>query len=329
MPPAVAEPPVAPPAAEPEQKPEDKKPVLDRNRPLSQQVDKILANMPPDPDKEGDEGVKPPADQPKDKPAGTEKEGEGQVSAESGVSAEGTAAPGAEEDEESDSYVEPVELPPWQKYVIDKLPEISVVGHVEGKADKVFTIKRAEDLPDTFEFASKRSELMFNAAIASQEVNARELLNKYNQEQAQAQYQKLKAQEAIDVQSDIKALQREGVLPNFQYNHTDTKFNDDPAVKEANEIYDLFEKTNNAYIQAGKTYRISYRDAADKFYAARGRQKPAATPKAEKTPNTQEREKVATQVGSGQGVDPGTVRKTMPPGSNMQDILQAYKLGRI
>ncbi len=310
-----------PPAEIDTTKTEPQKPVLDSNRPLSQQVDKILANMPPKEDDADPDKTKPKEESPPD-----EKKPEAETVTAPPAPAE---PPNPADDEETESYVAPKDLPNWQKYVLDNLPDISVIGHTPDKSDKAYTVKRVEDLPDDFEFANKRAELAFGAAIASQEVNARDLLNRYNQEQQQVKYQEFKAQEAVDIQADITALQKQGILPAFQYAHDDAKFNDDPAVKEANAIYDLYEKTNQAYIQSKRTYRISYRDAADKYYAQRGRTatKPVETPPA-KTDN-KERETVASKVSAPQNADPSSTKKVMPAGSTMNDVLRLYKLGRI
>lgn len=302
---------------------EDKKPVLDRNRPLSQQVDKILANMP-----EEKENAESPEDKPKEKPAPTEEETEVPSDKEENAAVDNPVEE-EDEDEEPVAPVNQAELPSWQKYVLENLPDIQVVGHEGTKKDKVYTVKRLEDLPDEFEFTSRRAELAFSAALASQEVNARELVNKYNQEQQTRQYQEFQAQEAVDIQADIQRLQKDGIIEKFKYSEDSPEFNTDPAVKVANAIYDLYKKTNDSYLKefgnTGRTYRISYRDAADKYFAMQGRQKPVEPPKND---NKQERDKVAEKI-SGQGSASDGQKKGMPVGSTMQDVLKMYKLGRI
>jgi hypothetical protein len=295
-----------------ENKEEDKKePVvkLDRDKPLRGQVDKLLSQLPPEEEKKED--VKS-EDDPKEEPKTEDPK------------VEDVKTPDPEP-EEDDTPIK--ELPAWQKYVYDGLPDIQVVGHEGDNKDKVYTIKRAEELPDDFEFASKRAELIFNASLSSQELNARELLQKYNAEQQQNQYQELKNQEALDIQKDITALQKEGVLPKFQHDEDDPKFNDDPAVKEANAIYDLYEKRNNTYAKNNQAYRITYADAADIYYARQSRERPN---KVEPKPEVKaERDKVANQVSAPSGATTDSAKRGMPPGSSMQDVLKLYKLGRI
>lgn len=305
---------------------------LDPTTPLTQQtkvLDKLLTDEPKSEDKEDDKKDSPESD----KTDKTEDKSEDPKT-------EDKTEEKTEEEPELDlgtEYEEPKELPPVAKYILDRLPDIQVMGRRgDNGKDQMFKVKRVEDLPPDFEFSSRRDELIFNAAIASQELNARELLNKYNQEQQQAEYQKFLNQQALDVESDIKSLQNEGVLPKFQYAPTDSRFDTDPAVKEANEIYALFEKTNKAYADAKKTYRISFRDAADKYYAQKARTAPKDTKdepkkeaKAEPTKGDQERQQVARRVGAPQGANPNQTRRSLPPGATLKDVLKAYNNGAI
>jgi hypothetical protein len=314
--PAVATPPVAeePPKVEEKQ---PTKPLLDSSKPLRGQVDKLLSQLPPEEGKDD----KSAEEEPK---KGTEGEVE-EPKKEEPATPEPTPEAPKEDESEPESHVELKELPPWQKYILDNLPQMQTLGHVgENGKDKVYTIKRVEDLPDNFEFASKRDELAFSAALASQEVNARELMTRYNNEQQQQQYQRFQEQEAVDIQKDINSLQKEGIIDKFKYAEDAPEFNDDPAVKMANEIYDLYKKTNDSYLKEGRTYRITYQDAAYKYLGMRSRQAPPKAPD-----NSKEREKIAEKVSAPQSAAPGEQRKTMPPGSSMQDILKLYKLGRI
>lgn len=289
-----------------DEKVENKLPKLDPSKPLNQQVNKILANMP----KEGEENAEKPKE-------GAEAEKEEPKKPD-------PKTPEPKEEPEAEEPPEVKELPPWQKYIVDNLPQIQTVGHVgENGKDKVFTIKRLEDLPEDFEFADRRTEIAFSAALASQEVNARELMTKYNTEQAQIKYQEFQNQEAVDIQKDIGTLQKEGILEKFKYDEDAPEFNDDPAVKTANEIYDLYKKTNDSYLKEGRTYRITFQDAAYKYLGMKSRQAPAPKPA-----DNKEREQVANKV-SGQGTNSETPKKAMPTGSTMNDVLKLYKLGRI
>jgi len=206
---------------------QEAKPVLDSNRPLSQQVNKILEAMPKE-----EEDVKQSEDL-KEEPS---KEVEEVAETEENKVEE----PVDEEDYEP--APEPVKLPSWQQYIFDNLPTIKAYGHTKSGVDKIFEVKRAEELPETFEFRSKRDELEFTQSLSAQELNARQLLSDYQQKEQQNQLAEYQRQEALDISSDIERLQKNGTLPKFKYKEDDPRFNDDPAVKTSNEIYEIYKK---------------------------------------------------------------------------------------
>lgn len=298
-------------------------PIIDPTRPLSQQVDKMLEAVPEKEDKPDD----------KDDPAKTTDDPDKDSKPESPDKDDKTPD-GAEEDSDEETELDkPLEdLPPMAKYVMERLPEIEAIGHVPGKADKVYKVKRLEDLPSDFEFSGgKMAEMRFMAAHNANELNARELLGQYRQEEQKRQYDTLKTQEAKDIQSDLKQMQKEGLLEKFKYSENDSRFNDDPAVKEANEIHKLYEATNNSYINRKMNYRISYRDAADKYYAQQSRAKPADDKKTDvpkRSREDEERETGAHKVTTRTGA-PADAPKRMPAGSTTKDILRLLDQGRI
>lgn len=297
-----------------EKKPEEKKVALDPSRPLKGQVDRLLNSLPKEEEEEKDEKVEE-----------VEKKEETPEEVEL-------------EDIPEETKLEP--LPEWQKYIIDNLPNIQVVGHQgeEGK-DKVFNVKRLEELPDDFEFSSKRAELAFNAALAAQEVNARELLQKYRGEEAQRARQDFESLEAVDIQNDVKSLQKAGLLPKFKYPVNDPRFNDDPAVQESNKIYDFYKKLNDGYFEkyngSGRMYRVSYEDAAYRYYALNPKEVTPEIKKAiekEEKPKSAEqvqREKAASKVGAPQGASTEGKARPLRPGTSLQSVYQLYKQGRI
>jgi len=304
-------------------KQEEKAPVVDPARPLGQQVDKLLEAVPEkkdenkaDDDKKSDESDKD------NKPADDSKEDSGDSEGKSDDKPE----PEPDDDEDEPEPEQKLEdLPPLAKYVFERLPDIQAYGHVgEGKPDKIIKVKRLQDLPDDFEFATRKAEREALIAHNANEINARELASKYEHEQQQRQYQALKDQENKDIASDLKALQKEGLLPKFKYSETDSRFNDDPAVKEANEIYDLMQKTNNSFINRKVNYRISYRDAADKYYAQQAR-KDKTSPK--KSAEDEERERTAHKVTARTTSD--DTPKRLPPGTTTRDIMRLFDAGRI
>jgi len=291
---------------------------IDSSRSLSGQVDKLLRAVPEEAeDKTVDDKGEPVA-----------KEVETPVVEEVPEEVE-------LEDIPEETKLEP--LPEWQKYIVDNLPNIQVMGHEGEGKDKVYNVKRLEELPDDFEFASKRAELAFSAALSAQEINARDLLAKYQGEQSQRSQKEFEALEAVDIQNDVSSLQKQGILPKFKYPVNDPRFNDDPAVKESNKIYDFYQKINsdyfNKYQNSGRMYRVSYEDAAFRYYALNPKEAPKevkeAIKEAVKTPNQVQREKVAAQVSAPSGASTDGRARPMRSGTSLQNVYQMYKRGQI
>lgn len=290
---------------------------IDSSRPLAGQVDRLLKSVP--------EGVKEEPKAPKDPEA---KE----------VIAPVEEVPEEVELEEIPEETKQEPLPDWQKYIMDNLPTIQVRGH-EGEAkDKVYNVKRLEELPDDFEFESKRAELAFTQALSSQELNARDLLAKYRAEESQRQQVQFEALEAVDIQNDVTSLQKSGLLPKFKYAVNDPRFNDDPAVQESNKIYDFYKKLNGDYYDkyngSGRMYRVSYEDAAYRYYALNPKEvtpeiKEVIEKKEEKSPQQAQREKVAAKVSAPQGASSDGKRRAFRPGTSLDQVYQAYKRGVI
>jgi hypothetical protein len=156
---------------------------------------------------------------------------------------------------------EPTNLSPDLQYVVEHLPALSV----RGKDGKTYSVKAAGQLPDDFEFATKRDELLFSQAIAGQELKAQQLQTQYFQEQQNKAAQEFSDKENRDIRRDIGSLQREGRLERFKYAPDDRRFNDDPAVKEAQKVIDFMNERNSEYLdmanKGGVLYHLSFRDA--------------------------------------------------------------------
>lgn len=301
---------------------EDKRTVkIDSSRSLSGQVNKFLKAVPEEVKvEEPKEGVDETPEKPEKKDVVEEAPEEVEL-----------------EDIPEETKLEP--LPDWQKYIVDNLPNIQVMGHQGENPDKAYNVKRLEELPDDFEFASKRAELAFTAALSAQEINARELLTKYRSEEAQRSQRDFEALEAVDIQNDVSSLQKQGILPKFKYAVNDPRFNDDPAVQESNKIYDFYRKINSDYFSkfkdSGRMYRVSYEDAAFRYYALNPKEAPKEVKEAikeaekPKSPSQVQREKVATKVGAPQGSSTDGRPRPMRAGTSLQNVYQMYKRGQI
>lgn len=222
-----------------------------------------------------------PANEPSGSGEGDNQEGSGDV------------GDGASEDESGEGYiadeVEPEEEPtpepevpntgalsPELQYVVENLPDIPVRGKT-GTNDtiKTFNVKSAGQLPDDFQFASEKDRLLFTQAISSQELKANQLLTQYQQDQVTKQNEQYVQQENEDIRHDIGDLQREGRLGKFQYPADDPKFNDDPAVKEAQNVINFMNDVNKRYADQKKLYRIDFKTAFEVLESQKAKQNPA------------------------------------------------------
>ncbi len=303
--PAAVEAPPEPPKQEEKKVETPAVPKIDANKSMVQQTENFLKQIP------GGEDVKPAKDKPEEEPKKTEAKG---------------ASGGSEEEDAVPLKIEA--LPEINKYVLERLPDIRVLGHVGEGKDKVIAIKTYTQLPRDFEFASKADEREYYAQMSAQELRANKLVDEYNGKQDEIKNQEFQTKDAEDVQADVERLQKAGIVPKFKYEPDDEKFDSDPAVIEANEIYALRQKINQQYYKDGRNYFISYEDAAHRYYAEKNRTK---TPEGKEPPpkTNAEREAAAKKVSSPQGADPGKQARRMPPGSTMRDVVRLYNAGRI
>lgn len=313
---------VTTPKTPPEQPKAPDKPALDASRPLSSQVNTILKLA-------GDKPKEEPADKKEDKKDDTPPEEKPKEAAQ---------PPAADEYEEDEpEQPEPVKLGPVEKFVLDKLPTLTA-RIKDGDSVKVVRFKDISELPAGFELADDAARAAFTADVAAQVGRAKDAIAEYQRIDLNNKVRAFEEQEAKEVAADLARLQRQGVIPKFQYKEDDPHFNDDEAVKLANKIYALFRDTNDAYRQAGKTYRITYEDAADKYFAREARtkandsQKAVEQPKEEKrelTPAQKERQQIAKRTGAPSGGDPKAQRPVVRSGMRLSDINRLVSLGRI
>lgn len=333
----MAEPDVAAPTAEApaEGKEAPKAPTikLDSSQSLQGQANKIIKGLGIDqleaPKEEAPkDDEEKPADQPKEEAKEEPKE-------------EAPAEQPDDEDDEPVTPAEPVELGTVEKYILDRLPTLTT-RIKDGEGFKTVKFKDTAELPEGFELADDAARAQFTVDVAAQVNRAKDALAEFKQAELQENIRQFEAQEAQDVADDIQWLQRHNYLDKFQYAEDDPKFNSDPAVKTANEIYDLYKKTNQAYAEkfanTGRSYRISYRDAADKYFATQARTKANESQKAKSQPDapkpknpqaTKERQEVARQQGAPAGGEPTGNRPKIKSGMRLSDINRLVSQGRI
>lgn len=243
--------------------------------------------------------------------------------------------------EDDDPEAKPVQLGEVGKYILDRLPILST-RIKDGEGYKTISFRDVSELPAGFELADDSARAQFTVDVTAQVGRAKDALSEYKQTEMNENVRKFEVQESKDVASDIAYLQKAKILAPFKYDEDDPQFNDDPAVKEANAIYDLYKKTNEAYMRkyagSNRTFRISYRDAADKYFASQARtaandsQKATEQPKEvkkSKTPAQKEREEVAKQTGAPSGGEPTDNKPRVRSGMRMDDINRLVRMGKI
>lgn len=295
-------------------------PVINSNMPLSQQTGAILKLM---------------EEEPKEEPK-KEQKAEPKVEAKEEVKEEKPQEPEFLPEDYDDE--EPTPQTPFtetlEQYGAKQLKPIQVNGVQNGEA-KTYTVYTSRDLPADFEYNNTREASQYAELFIDLKLKAERVQQEYYQKEQGEKLRQFEVQEAKDVANDLKWLQSRGVAPKFQYEDDDSRFNSDPAVKEVNEIYDLYRKVNGEYAQkyigTGRSYRISFRDAADKYYAQKVRQtarNPKEEPKADKTPIQKQRDTIAGKSSPSTGED-GTVKPKAFQGMSFNDINRLAKAGKI
>lgn len=243
---------------------------------------------------------------------------------------------------DDEPLAKPVDLGPLEKFVSSKLPTLTTVILDADNNPKTVQFKDPAELGN-FTLANDSVRGQFTIDVAAQVARTKDAIAEYNNAQMQQNIRNFEVTEAQDIASDLARLQKAGMIPEFKYDIDDPNFRTDPAVKIADEIEALYRQTNAAYARkyAGtpRTFRISYADAADKYFAAQGRtsanesqvakDQPTEPKPKEKTPAQKEREEVARQTGSDQGGEPSNAKPRATHGMRMDDINRLVRAGRI
>lgn len=215
---------------------------------------------------------------------------------------------------------EPSNLSSELQFVVDNLPTLTVRGKTV-KGTETFQVKAAGQLPEDFEFLSKRDELLFNQALAGQELRARELQSKFVQDRDTKSANEFSEKENKDIRKDIGDLQREGRLPRFKLQPDNPEFSEDPGVKEAQNVIDYMNKRNAEYLEAankgGVLYHLSFKDAF------------AQMPRPKSTDNAQDNEdkerKQVTRQTAGAVTSGGNAPKRAHIARNMDELINRFE----
>lgn len=210
----------------------------------------------------------------------------------------------------------PTSLNPEQQFIYDNLPTLSVPG----KDGKVYSIKVPNELPDGFEFSSKRDEANFFAAIASQELKANTLQQKFQSDATAKSAEEFATKEDRATTEDIANLQKSGDLPKFKKQPSDPDFDSDPTAKQVREVIDFMNEKNEAYLkrsQAGQAYRhIGFEEA---FYMFR-RNNPEKSRSTEQKAEDEQRKDKSRNIGAKGTASTATKSKGVRSGTQTRDI---------
>lgn len=191
-----------------------------------------------------------------------------------------------------------------------------------------------DNLPDNFYFDSERDRLSAQVGFDNLSRKAEGLIEKYNQQEAQKKAQDFSSQEDRDIQRDIAFLQRNKVagkdgLDLFKYQPNDPRFENDPSVKEMQQVLEYYNQENQSRWQdsqrSGRQYRpLTYRDAF-KIYRA-DNPVTTATQKKEDTERKDISRSLARGSRSATGDAPTQARPKLPRNASIDQIAHAYGL---
>lgn len=132
---------------------------------------------------------------------------------------------------------------PEEKFIYNSLDYITV----KGKDGEELSIKLPTQLPDDFEFASKRAEAQFYSAMSAQSAKAEKLMSKITSDREQTTKAEQEKAELDAIIADVDRLQDDGVVPKIKAKPGTEEFNTDPSVQLVNKILDFRDEYNRKH----------------------------------------------------------------------------------
>lgn len=132
---------------------------------------------------------------------------------------------------------------PEEKFIYNSLDYITV----KGKDGEELSIKLPTQLPDDFEFASKRAEAQFYSAMSAQSSKAEKLMNKITSDREQTTKAEKEKAELDAIIADVDRLQDDGIVPKIKAKPGTEEFNSDPSVQLVNKILDFRDEYNRKH----------------------------------------------------------------------------------
>lgn len=156
-------------------------------------------------------------------------------------------------------------MKPVQQYIYNELPYITVKGK-DGEGNEVeLNVKTYEQLPDDFEYASKKEQLRVSDAMNQQSKRAEDMYAKIQQNSQQSQQQQQEQVERQAILGGVDQLQKDGIVPRITAKPGTPEFDKDPGVIRANQILEYRQKLINAgeqvsVVSAGKMFKADNPD---------------------------------------------------------------------
>lgn len=132
---------------------------------------------------------------------------------------------------------------PEEKFIYSSLDYITV----KGKDGEELSIKLPTQLPDDFEFASKKAEAQFYSAMSAQSSKAEKLMNKITSDREQTTKAEKEKAELDAIIADVDRLQDDGIVPKIKAKPGTEEFNTDPSVQLVNKILDFRDEYNRKH----------------------------------------------------------------------------------
>lgn len=132
---------------------------------------------------------------------------------------------------------------PEEKFIYNSLDYITV----KGKDGEELSVKLPTQLPDDFEFASKRAEAQFYSAMSAQSSKAEKLMNNITSDREQTTKAEQEKAELDAIIADVDRLQDDGIVPKIKAKPGTKEFNDDPSVQLVNKILDFRDEYNRKH----------------------------------------------------------------------------------
>lgn len=203
-------------------------------------------------------------------------------------------------------------MPAINKVIYNQLPYITAVG----KDGNTIRVKTPQQLPDDFEFASKKAELQFQSDIQEQTTRAEHANAEIQQRIENMKAEQARTANARAIVSEVEALQKSGDLPTPKAKPGTKEFDSDEAVVLTNKVLSYYNQ------RRANGDRMSIKDALILYKSMN----PDEFKSKKEAKGDSERKEIAKKIsGVNKSADTSTTKsnktKYFKPGMDIQDIV--------